>query len=185
MTIAETCSFESEAIKPSTGSRILNYKEELLSGALAEEFRSLLEERSVLAFPRIDFTDEEQVAFTKTLGVFALEIHDGEGESVHKITLDVKENLGTAEYLKGSLYWHIDGIRNDVPILASLLTCRQTATWGGNTGFSNTHTANDALPEDQRSEIDDLRVVHAPWASLFHYESEPSLPKPMIRHAAE
>jgi alpha-ketoglutarate-dependent taurine dioxygenase len=166
-----------EPIKPHVASRVLNDKGDLLSGHLAAEIRELLEQRGVLVFPGIDFTDDEQVQFTKTLGTFAPELHDGEGEAVHKITLDVKSNPHSAEYLKGSLYWHIDGTRNDVPILASLLTCRQTATWGGNTGFSNTYAAYEALPDDRKAEIDALRVVHAPWASLFYYEPEPPVEK--------
>ena len=59
--------FVHEDIKPSIGSRILNSKEELLAGELAPQIRELLEQRGVLVFPKIDFTDEEQIAFTKTL----------------------------------------------------------------------------------------------------------------------
>jgi alpha-ketoglutarate-dependent taurine dioxygenase len=162
-----------EHIKPRIGSRILNSKSELLSGELGGKIREELEARGVLVFPRINFTDAEQIAFTKTLGTFAPE--RGEGESVTKITLDVKENPSAAEYLKGSLYWHIDGTRNDVPILASLLSCKVPATWGGNTGFCNTYAAYEDLPAERRKEVDNLRVVHGPWATLFYYEPEPSL----------
>ena len=45
----------------------------------------LLEARGVLAFPEIHFTDDEQVAFTKTLGKFAPERAGGEagfGETI-------------------------------------------------------------------------------------------------------
>jgi alpha-ketoglutarate-dependent taurine dioxygenase len=164
-----------EEIKPGIGSRILNSKDELLSGALAGEIREQLEARGVLVFPRIGFTDEEQIAFTRTLGTYAPE---GDGEGVTKITLDVKENPSSAEYLKGSLYWHIDGTRNDVPILASLLSCKVPSPKGtGNTGFANTYAAYDALPEERKAEIEGLRVAHGPWASLFYYEPEPSLAK--------
>ena len=129
----------------------------------------------MLVFPKINFTDEEQVAFTKTLGGFAAEIRGG--EEIHKITLDVKENPQSAEYLKGSLYWHIDGTMNDVPILASLLSCKVPASLGGNTGFCNTYAAYDALSDEQKAEYDKLRVVHSVWASVFYYEPEPSLAK--------
>ena len=167
--------FVHEAIKPSIGSRILNSKEELLAGELAPQIRELLEQRGVLVFPKIDFTDEEQIAFTKTLGAFAPE-HRG-GEEIHKITLDVKENPQSAEYLKGSLYWHIDGTMNDVPILASLLSCKVPATWGGNTGFCNTYAAYEALTDEQKAEYEKLRVIHSVWATVFYYEPEPSLAK--------
>ena len=162
-----------EEIKPSIGSRILNSKAELLSGEIGKEIRALLEARGVIVLPKINFTEEEQVAFTKTLGTFAPE---GDGnEGVTKITLDSKENPSAAEYLKGSLYWHIDGTRNEVPILASLLTCKVASPKGtGNTGFANTYSAFEALPEEKRAEYDGLTVTHAPWASLFYHTPEPS-----------
>src|SRR5579862_6424599 len=90
-----------EDIKSKIGSRILNSKQELLSGELGGQIRELLELRGVLLFPKISFTDAEQIAFTKTLGTFAPE--RGDGENITKITLDVKENPSSAEYLKGSL----------------------------------------------------------------------------------
>lgn len=166
-----------EPIKPKIGARVLNSKDELLKGHLAREIRELLEQYGVLVFPKVSFTDDEQVAFTKTLGTFAPERGDKDDQSVYKVTLDAKENPSGAEYLKGSLYWHIDGTRNDVPILASLLSCRQPATWGGNTGFSNTYAAYEGLSEETKAEIENLRVIHAPWASLFYYEPEPTLEK--------
>jgi alpha-ketoglutarate-dependent taurine dioxygenase len=176
MPVVAHASLKTENIKPKIGSRILNSKEELLSGEVGADIRDLLEQRGVLVFPEIRFTEDEQIAFTKTLGTFAPE---GEGnEGVTKITLDVKENPSSAEYLKGSLYWHIDGTRNDVPILASLLACKVPSPKGtGNTGFSNTYAAYDDLPEESKAEIDELRVMHGPWASLFYYDPEPALAK--------
>ncbi len=175
MPVAEILCLAHEAIKPKIGSRILNSKEELLSGALSGEIRALLDARGVLVFPQINFTDDEQIAFTKTLGKYATENPDG---SVTKITLDLKENPSSAEYLKGSLYWHIDGTRNDVPILASLLSCKVPSPKGtGKTGFCNTYAAYEELPAERKAAIDELRVIHGPWASLFYYEPEPSLAK--------
>ncbi len=162
-------------IKPRIGTEIRADKKVLLGGEHAAQIRELLELRGVLVFPQINFTDEEQVEFTKTLGNYAPEAKDG---SVTKITLDTKENPSSAEYLKGSLYWHIDGTRNDVPILASLLSCKKPSPKGtGNTGFSNTYAAYEDLPDDKKAEYEKLRVLHAPWASLFYYEPEPSLAK--------
>lgn len=175
MTVSTATRLVHEDIKPKIGSRILNTKEELLSGELAGQLRDLIEQRGVLVFPKINFTDEEQIEFTKTLGNYAPENKDG---SVSKITLDVKENPLAAEYLKGSLYWHIDGTRNEVPIFASMLSCKVPSPKGtGNTGFCNTYAAYDDLTDEQKAEYDQLRVLHAPWASLFYYEPEPSLAK--------
>src|SRR5689334_13592525 len=107
-----------EPIKPDIGSRVLSSKQELLSGALASEIRELLEQRGVLVFPEIHFNDDEQLTFTRTLGTIEPERQGGD---IFKITLDNKENPYSAEYLKGTFYWHLDGTMNDKPILASLL----------------------------------------------------------------
>jgi alpha-ketoglutarate-dependent taurine dioxygenase len=167
-------SLVTEPIKPLIGSRVLNDKKDLLSGKFATEIRELLEQRGVLVFPEIHFTDEEQVAFTNTLGKLEPERNSG---TVFKVTLDTKENPHSAEYLKGSLYWHLDGTMNDVPILASLLASKKLSTSGGNTGFCSTYAAYEHLPAEKKKELDGLRVVHSVWATVFYYEPEPSLAK--------
>lgn len=92
-----------ESIKAQIGSRILNDKADLLSGDLGEEMRELLELRGVLVFPKISFSEEEQIAFTKTLGKYAPE-RVGDEEKVTKITIDPEVGGRTASYLRGSLF---------------------------------------------------------------------------------
>jgi alpha-ketoglutarate-dependent taurine dioxygenase len=162
-----------EPIRPKIGSRILNSKDELLSGVLAAKLRELLEQCGVLVFPEIHFTDEEQIAFTKTLGQFTPEMR---GEEIYKITLDTRQNA-RADYLKGSLYWHIDGTMHEYPIRASLLSSKKLATWGGNTEFCNTYAAWEDLPEDRKVGLEQYRVMHSAWTSLFYYDPEPSQAK--------
>jgi alpha-ketoglutarate-dependent taurine dioxygenase len=163
----------SEPIKPQIGSRILNGKAELLSGALSDQIRDLLEQRGVLVFPQVNLSDEEQVAFTKTLGTFAHEIH---GEEIYKVTLDTKEN-SRADYLKGAFFWHIDGTMSKMPIMASLLSAKALAPIGGDTEFANTYAAYEALPDARKKELEGLRVVHSFWNSQLYHEPEPSLTK--------
>lgn len=85
MNVMQTVTLRAEDIKPNIGVRVLNSKDELLSGVLAEGIMDLLEQRGVLVFPEVHFTDDEQVAFTSTLGTFAKELRGG---SIYKITLD-------------------------------------------------------------------------------------------------
>jgi len=146
-------------------------KDELLSGVHAEALRDLLERRGVLVFPQIGFTDEEQVEFTQTLGTFAAE---RTGEQVYSVTLDTNVNQ-LADYLKGSLYWHIDGTMNEVPIRASLLSSKVVCPDGsGDTEFANTYAAYDALDDVDKQALESLRVMHSAWNTLFYYEPEPS-----------
>jgi alpha-ketoglutarate-dependent taurine dioxygenase len=164
--------FTTRDITPRIATEIRADKKTLLGGQHAAKMRELLELRGVLVFPRIDFTDEEQIEFTQTLGTFAPEMR---GDRVYKVTLDTKVN-DMADYLKGSLYWHIDGTMNAVPILASLLSMRVLpSNGGGDTEFCNTYAAYDDLPEDEKRKIEQLRVMHSAWNTLFYYDPEPSV----------
>jgi len=164
-----------ETIKPKIGARVLNTKEELLSGELTDSINDLLEQRGVLVFKQLHFTDEEQIRFTNLLGGNATEI-GVDGGAIFSISLDEKEHKKEViEYLKGSLFWHIDGTMNPVPVRGSLLTSKVLPTWGGNTEFANCYAAYDDLPADRKAEIDHLRVVHAMWVSQLYHCPEPTL----------
>ena len=159
-------------IHPRIGSEILADKATLLSGDHAAAIRELLEQRGVLVFPKIGFTDDEQVAFTETLGTMATE---RKGEKLYQVTLDTTINK-QADYLRGSLYWHLDGTMNEVPILASLLTSKALGNEGeGDTEFCNTYAAYDDLPDEDKAALEDLHVTHSTWTTLLYYEPEPAL----------
>jgi len=160
-------------ISSSIASKVGLGKQALLSGKYASDLRELLERRGVLIFPQINFTDDEQIAFTKTLGTVAPELF---GEEIYKISLDTNVNA-RADYLKGSLYWHVDGTMNKVPILASLLSSKVLSPSGGNTEFCNTYAAWEELPDEEKKKLEGLRVMHSAWTSLFYYDPEPSLAK--------
>jgi alpha-ketoglutarate-dependent taurine dioxygenase len=82
-----------------------------------------------------------------------------------------------SDYLKGSLFWHIDGTMNKRPIGSAILSSKVLPTWGGNTEFCNTYAAYEALPDETKAEIDGLRVAHSAWTTLFYYDPEPSQAK--------
>lgn len=159
-----------EEISPNIGSRIQLGKQALLSGEYGTELRDLLEQRGVLVFPTINFSDEEQATFTETIGEFMPEIT---GQKVYNISLD-KEQNPNRDYLKGSLFWHIDGTMNKKPIGAAVLSSKVLPTWGGNTEFCNTYAAYEALPEEKKQQIEGLRVVHSMWNSQLYHTPEPT-----------
>lgn len=175
MNIQSTIRLQYEDIKPKIGARVLNSKEELLSGELSAAINELLEARGVAVFRQLHLTDEEQVRFTNLLGGNATEIGVDSG-AVFSISLDRKENSREViEYLKGSLFWHVDGTMNPVPIRGSILTSKVLPTWGGNTEFANCYAAYDDLPQDTKDAIDGLRVDHAMWVSQLYHCPEPTL----------
>lgn len=157
-------------IKPNIASEVLNTKEELLTGRYSADIRDLLERRGVIVFPGIAFTDEEQVAFTRTLGSTARE---RTGEEVFTVSLDPEKSTGV-EYLKGAFYWHFDGVIQAKPILASLLSAKVLPPSGGNTEFCNTYAAYDALSNEDKQRFASLRVIHSNWAPLLYHTPEPT-----------
>ena len=161
-------------LTPRIATEIRADKATLLGGAHATKIRELLEQRGVLVFPKVGFTDEEQITFTQTLGTFAPEMR---GDKVYKVTLDTKVNE-QADYLKGSFYWHIDGTMNTVPILASLLSSKvlgQLPEGSGDTEFCNTYAAYEDLSSEQKKQLEGLHVMHSAWNTLFYYDPEPSI----------
>jgi len=142
-------------LTPRIATEIRADRETLLTGREAAGIRRVLEERGVVVFRELNLSDEEQVAFSRTLGEI---IPQGE-KGIYKVTLDKKEN-DRADYLRGAFYWHIDGTTDDVPTRASLLSARRLSPTGGQTEFANTYSAYDDLPESEKKAIDKLKVVH-------------------------
>jgi alpha-ketoglutarate-dependent taurine dioxygenase len=171
MLTAEKTRFEVVPLTPRIGSEIRTDVETLLGGQYAGKIRALLEERGVLAFRELNMSDEQQIAFTKTLGTIAHEY--GEGEGVYKITMDEKENKNAA-YLKGAFFWHIDGTMSDTPILASIMSARRLSAVGGDTDFSNTYAAYDDLSDADKAAYDKLKVVHMFEVSQRYWRPEPT-----------
>lgn len=151
------------------GSEIHTDVQTLLSGGYAAEIRALLEERGVVTFRELKLTDQQQVAFTKTLGTI---VDEGENH-IFKVTLDPAENAG-AEYLQGAFFWHIDGTMQKTPIFASVMSSWRLSPTGGATEFSNTYAAYDDLPEPEKQALDKLQVVHSFEASQRYVNPEPS-----------
>ena len=153
---------------PRIGSEIKTSTETLLSGSEAANIRNILEQRGVVFFRGLEINDEQQVAIAKTLG----QIVESEGEGgIYKISLDKSVNK-RADYLKGSLFWHVDGSLQPYPNLGALLRAIKLSDVGGQTEFCNTYAAYDDLPEEEKRSIDKLRVVHSAERSQYYVHPE-------------
>jgi alpha-ketoglutarate-dependent taurine dioxygenase len=155
-------------LTPRIGAKAVMRREEALDPAFAGECRDALERYGVLLFPQIGFSDDEQVAFSRNLGDVVPQgpkRPDGTQEVVFKITLDPRENP-SAEYLKATIGWHIDGLFDDgPPPKATMLSARRLSATGGETEFCSTYAAYDDLPDGDRRYYESLRIVHTLEAS--------------------
>jgi len=176
--LADEATFTVEDLEPLIGSRITTDAETLLSGRYATEIRELLEARSVLVFPKVSLDDDQQIAFTQTLGTMAYENNgtrdaDGNLQTIFKVSIDPKVNPIGA-YFTTSFFWHLDGSMHDVPILASILGERFLPPEGAATEWCNTYAAYEALSDDDKAMLEGLRAVHANWALQRYVDPEPS-----------
>ena len=163
-------SIEVEVLKPAIGARVHLDRSMIGDPAVSQQLLTLLERHTVLVFPRIGLTDEEQLALTDALGerinVAANVPGRGDAAPVYKVTLDKGASI-EPEYVLGTFFWHMDGLTINVPPpKASVLSARRLAPKGGQTEFASTRAAYAALPDDEKAELEGLRVVHTVTASV-------------------
>ena len=163
-------------LSPRMGSQVHLTKAGLLSGEHAREIRNLLDQRGVLLFRGVAPSDEELRTIARTLGDLRVgaskrgadgkTLNEGE-EGVLKVSLDPKVNPEYARFLPGNHLWHMDGTYEEIPPLATLFTPFRLSKTGGDTCFANTYAAFEDLPNDEKAELEKLRVVHTMQAALF------------------
>ncbi|MCV7317100.1 TauD/TfdA family dioxygenase [Mycolicibacillus parakoreensis] len=137
--------------------------EDLMRPAAAAECLHDLDEHGVLVYRQIGLSDDELVAFSRTLGTVVVQ-PTGEHRlpEIQTITMDpTKTNPVMASYRRGNFYWHIDGATLEVPQKATVLIARTVDPAGGDTEFANTYAAYAALSDARKAEIADLRVRHS------------------------
>ena len=160
-----------EPIKPRIGALLRVDKARLGDADVIDAVRHALDERGVLVFPQIHVSDAEQLAFTDSLGErvnFTRRVpgSDASAQDVYKITLDKEFNF-EPDYVFGTFFWHVDGVTMDIPLpKATVLSARTLSDSGGATEFANLFAAYERLPEEEKRQIEDLRVLHSIEASL-------------------
>lgn len=154
-----------EKLTETVGARVLGVgSDNLLADGFAEWCLEALEEHGALVFRDLHVDDATQVAFSKRLGRVETFNPKAEHPEIFVVTLDTSKNRSAA-YLKGTFDWHIDGMTEDIPIMATLLSARAVATSGGETEFASSYAAYDDLTEDEQQRFLDVRVVHTIAAS--------------------
>jgi alpha-ketoglutarate-dependent taurine dioxygenase len=156
---------------PIIGTEVAIAAETLLSGRYAAQIRTLLERRSVLAFRRMHFDDDQQTAFTATLGELQMQL----GDKVINVSLDRNVNREKADYQRANEFWHLDMTNAETPNFASVMTARKLSEVGGETEFASTYAAWEELPDAEKVLYDGLRVMHALESSQYKSNPEPTV----------
>jgi alpha-ketoglutarate-dependent 2,4-dichlorophenoxyacetate dioxygenase len=130
---------------------------------------------AVLVFHGQDFTDEQQLAFTVSLGTLertiAASLRKPEEYRLPDTFADVsnldKEGRPLARedrrrlYALGNQLWHSDSSFKVVPAKYSLLHARSITSKGGNTEFADMRQAYDALDQETKDQVESLVCEHS------------------------
>jgi alpha-ketoglutarate-dependent 2,4-dichlorophenoxyacetate dioxygenase len=134
-----------------------------------------MNEHAVLVFHDQDIDDEQQLAFTRSLG----DIEHAIGTSLRApdeyrlptsfadvSNLDKHNNVYARDdrrrlFAIGNRLWHSDSSFKVIPAKYSLLHARSIPSKGGNTEFADMRAAYDALDAETRAEIEDLICEHS------------------------
>lgn len=161
---------KTENISPHIGTVVHSDRSSLCEEENVQRCLELLEQRDVLVFPRVGLNDEEQLAFTDKLGqrvdfTHRIPVRDAT-QGIYTVTLDPKLNP-EPEYVLGTYFWHMDGLTVPIaPPKASVLSARSVAPKGGQTEFASSCAAYAGLSNEERSDLEGLRVVHSVTAAV-------------------
>jgi len=160
------------------GAEVVEVDADRLSGdeAFVRIVLDALGEYGVLVFPGLHLEPEAQVQFCGKLGEIDFADASDPIPGVMRVTLDRSKNA-SAPYLRGTLFWHIDGCTpagDECPQMATILTARAVAETGGETEFASTYAAHEALSDEEKERFGALRVVHSLEASQRLAFPEPS-----------
>src|SRR6266536_558361 len=170
-----TTTLKIEQLTPTVGAEVLDVdldhlvQDEALPGALMDA----LEENGVLAFRGLHVDDATQAEFCRKLGEVVLWPNSPIPE-IFVVSLDPEKNP-MAEYLKATVYWHIDGTIDPIPVKATLLSAKVLAAKGGETEFASTYAAYDDLSHEEKERLSTLRFFHSqvPIQKLAHPDPTP------------
>jgi len=130
---------------------------------------------AVLVFHDQEFSDEQQMAFTRNFGTLE---HTGSGNITKPHELRLQPEMIDVSNLDrdhkplarddrrrmfnlGNRLWHSDSSFKAIPAKYSLLSGRTVVEKGGNTEFADMRAAYDALDDDTKEEIEDLICEHS------------------------
>jgi len=169
-----TATIETEKLTETVGARVLGVDVDRLlhDDELPGWTLDALEANGVLVLRDLHIDDASQVAFSKRLGRVEV-FGKGENPEIFLITLDPAKNP-VADYLRGTFDWHIDGLTDDIPIMATLLSAHGVADSGGETEFASTYAAYEDLTDDEKQRFESIRVVHSIEAAQRRLVAEPT-----------
>ena len=141
--------------------------------SLVREIEAAMDGYAVLVFRGQALTEDEQITFARAFGPLDLGLKKAL-KRANRLKYDesidisnVDDRGGIASLATKKMYsqlanqlWHSDSSFQDPPARYSILHSLANPTEGGETEFADLRAAYDALPEDLKHKIADLRAQH-------------------------
>ncbi|HWG78985.1 MAG TPA: TauD/TfdA family dioxygenase [Stellaceae bacterium] len=128
----------------------------------------------VLVFREQRIDDDEQVAFSRSLGPLEQATGDIAAPEERRLGMELNDISNLDKHGRvlarddrrrlfglGNRLWHSDSSFKPVPAKYSILSARRIPESGGNTEFADMRAAYDALDEAMKREIHDLVCLHS------------------------
>lgn len=108
---------------------------------------------------------DDQVAMGRRFGEVQIHVMnqyqvEGHREIYYLSNLDENGNPNGKHPDRGTMHWHTDGSWRDRPGLATIMVSEMLPDSGGETHFCCTEAAYNALDDQTKSEVADVRVTH-------------------------
>ncbi|HEY1796146.1 MAG TPA: TauD/TfdA family dioxygenase [Stellaceae bacterium] len=146
-----------------------------LAAAEVAEIHAGMDRYAVLVFHGQDIDDEQQLAFTRSLGEIEMTLNTGlRAENEYRLppTFADVSNLDQHNrpmarddrrrlFSLGNRLWHSDSSFKTIPAKYSLLHARKIPSKGGNTEFADMRAAWDALDDETKAACEGLVCEHS------------------------
>ena len=134
----------------------------------AAALRDALVRHEVLFFPEAGLAPHEQVRFGRCFG--ELQVHavlDALADAPEVVVFDTARKATTAEW------WHSDVTCAPEPPMGAILQMVVAPPSGGATHWASMTAAYDALDDDMKARIADLRAYHQSWWQPYEEGTHP------------
>lgn len=148
----------------SFGARVENISLAIMDEKQVSELYGLWLDYGLLIFPTQNLTPSEQVTFARHFG--NMEVDLVELSNVKKDgSLRTDKDDDMVKILKGNMGWHQDSTYLSVQAKGAAFSAHVVPTEGGETAWSDTAAAYDALDEDMKNRIENLSAYHSLYYS--------------------
>jgi alpha-ketoglutarate-dependent taurine dioxygenase len=131
-----------------------------LGDYVIKALRDTLAEYGVIVMRDQAIDDAKQIAFSRCFGPLESFVRAEHTNVAFPEIMEIVDVGDNTKWLSTAQLWHTDGSYKSVPSYVTTLRAIELPPAGGETWFSNTSAGYEALPEEKKRAISDLKVVH-------------------------